>query len=171
MIFLLMEIAFVIILLICLWCIINYTMLMFTKHSADKIFELTFIEINKQYEYISQILLTNNLFEQEQCPLSDETKSLINTASSFSVEKDGNERIIGYANAINKNMQTLIQSIKEEFYSTNKDIINYLEKQKEFEKIKKHYNETAKSLKHFVDVFPTSLMARLKNIRTMDFLD
>jgi len=172
MVFLLLEITFVIILLICLWCIVNYMMLILTKRSTDKLFHIVLSELKKLYEYILQILSENTLFEQEQNQIVEETKNLINTASVFSVSKDGNERIVGYANSILKNIQNLLDGIKEkEAFLTDANIQNFVEKQKEFNKIKQHYNESAKNLKHFADVFPTSLMARLKCIRTMDFLD
>ena len=104
----------------------------------------------------------------ENRTLVQSTKKLISTAQEFTIEKDGNERIIGYANSILDNVQKFAVSILEK-EPENEPLKKYNYLLAVFNKPKEDYNKSAQRLKHYVDTFPTSFYARLKNIKTMDF--
>lgn len=167
---LIIELITVIILLICLWVGLNYIMLIISKYNADKNFNILFEHLKLQYETINNILSQFSLLPQDKQKLLDETKKYISQATNFSIETDGNERIIAFANAICKNIEILI-NVFEEYNTNNPNIDKYLGMQKEFNRIKDSYNKTAEKLKHYVDVFPSSLMARMKKITTMDYIN
>ena len=96
------------------------------------------------------------------------TKKLISQAQDFSIEKDGNERIVGYANSILANVQTFTEAILEK-EPENDSVMKFKYLQAVFDRAKDDYNLSAQKLKHYVDTFPTSFYARLKCIKTMDF--
>ena len=152
------EIALVIILFVCLIYGIKYIMLLSVKHNADKNFEKLCSVLPKLYGDLTKMFSNSGC--ENSIPFQD-TQKLISQALNFSPEKDGNERIIAYANSIMKNALILADMISEK---DNKLFADY-------EKIKNKYNKSAEKLRHYADVFPTSFYARLKKIKTMDYLN
>ena len=166
--FVFIEICVIIILLVCLWIAWNYILLIIAKRNVDKEFSQLFEMLKEYYALIRMYLEENQNCIQEQA-LVEQTYQYIDKATNFSIEKDGNERIIAYANSIINNLQ-LIQS------STNTpdnsiDNSNILKFQDKFNKVKETYNKSAIKLRHYADVFPTSLLARFKKIFIVDYMN
>lgn len=169
----LIEIIICIFLLVCLWGCINYFLLMVSKYQADICFRDLSKKIKEQYYNIRSFLSRSSDYVKDT-KLVNETQTYISNALNFTIKDDGNERIIGYANAIFNNVKKIITEIKENSDKNNtieQMIQNYMQASKEFEEAKNRYILTSKKLRHYVDVFPTSLMARLKNIKTMDYIN
>ena len=167
-----MEIIAIIILLLALWLSINYALLKGEHYSAEKAFEHIYKIIKAQYGEVQEFLdlVKTNSAQKE---LIDETLGYITKALGFSIEKDGNERIIGYANAISENTKKIKTEIasKENLDENIKNVLGKYESAlNNFNKEKDAYNLTAKRLRHYLDVFPTSFMARLQRITTIDYL-
>ena len=152
------EIALVIILFVCLVYGIKYIVLLSVKHDADKNFEKLCNALPKFYGALNEMFSNSGC--ENSIPFQD-TQKLISKALDFSAEKDGNERIIAYANSIMKNALILADMVSEK---DNKLFADY-------EKLKNQYNKSAQKLRHYADVFPTSFYARLKKIKTMDYLN
>lgn len=165
---LLIEIAIVIILFIALLYGIKYALLISIKYNADKDFNILFNNLNKHYDIINTLFSNLPYISQECSELTENTKNLIFQAYNFSIQKDGNERIIAYANSILENTNKIIEATEGK--ETNIDIQKYNNELSKFNVIKENYNHSARNLRHYADVFPTSLFARLKKIKTMDYL-
>jgi hypothetical protein len=131
------------------------------KQNADTAFENVCKALPKLYEDIN--VLISGL--QVNPALANDTKSLIAQARDFSFKKDGNERIIAYANTIIENTRELVNG------SSADDAERFGRLISDFEKIKNKYNNSAVKLRHYADVFPTSFYARLKKISIMDYLN
>lgn len=161
---------FIIVLFICLWLGIKYLLLLNAKCCADKSMNNIFNKLSNQYDVIMSLFSQFSVLSLESRSLVQNTKKLIAQAQEFSVEKDGNEIIIAYANTIFENVQKFTDSITEKSPDDN-NVIKYCYQLAVFNKSKEEYNACAKKLSHYVDTFPTSFFARLKNIKTMDYLN
>jgi TolA-binding protein len=161
---------FIIVLLICLWLGIKYLLLLNAKRIADKSMNNIFNKINNQYDVIMSLFSQFSVLSLESRNLVQNTKKLIAQAQDFSVEKDGNEIIIAYANTIFENVQKFTDSIIEKTPDDN-NVTKYYYQLAVFNKSKEEYNTCAKNLRHYVDTFPTSFFARLKSIKTIDYLN
>ncbi len=133
------------------WLFIRYCTLIISNKKAYKAFFALHEQINKRYG----ILLSKLDSYNENEKLVSETKGFINKAVQFSYQKEGVDRIIRFANAIFDNAKQLGLTVNEDT---------------EFNNAKFHYNKCAQKLKYYVDVFPTSLMARLAHIQFLDSL-
>lgn len=144
-------IAFLIILFILLiWLCVKYFILKASNTIARKAFEKLHIQINKRYDFI-----LNALNNKENSQLTSDTRNLIEKAKNFSAQKDGIDRIIRFSNAIFENAEHLSA---------------LPENDNDFNNAKNNYNKCAQKLRHYVDVFPTSLMARFADIKLLDLL-
>lgn len=153
---------------ICLWLGVKYILLLKAKRDADKSLTDIYYKLQQQYEAIISLFSQFHILSLENRNLLQNTKKLISLARDFSIEKDGNERIIGYANSILENVQIITDSVLEK-EPENDYIMRFRYLQAVFNRAKDEYNVSAQKLKHYVDTFPASFFARLKNIRTMDF--
>ena len=168
------EIFIVVLLLICLWISWKYIMLTISKHNADKAFNNFKENLNIEYKNVRDFLLLSQPYINDINNIIPATLDFIVKSSSFTVEKDGNERIIGYANAIlnnTKNIYKEVNSIENKQNKLSDAILIFEKSQKEFNKQKEIYNLHAEILKKYVDTFPSSLIARLKKITTMDYIN
>ena len=163
------EIAMVVILVITLVYGIKYIMLLVVKYEADKDFKNLFKALSNQYKAVNTLLPILSALSPESSSIIEDTKNLISKAVDFSIEKDGNERIIAYANSILENADIVLNSISET-NTENADIKEYVKILNGFEKYKDKYNKSAQRLRHYADVFPTSFFARLKRITIMDYM-
>lgn len=162
------EICIIIILLACLWITWNYVLLIITKRNVDKEFNQLFEKLKEYYALIRVYLEKNQNYIQEQA-LIEQTNKYIEKAVDFSIEKDGNERIIAYANSIINNLQLIQNSTNTpDNFTENSDFLKFQDK---FDKAKKSYNASAIKLRHYADVFPTSLLARFKKIFIVDYIN
>ena len=161
------EICVIIILLVCLWIAWNYILLIIAKRNVDNEFSQLFMVLKEYYTLILTYLEENQNCIQEQA-LVEQTNQYIEKAANFSIEKDGNERIIAYANSIINNLQLIQGSMNTSNDEPNNDMHKF---QDRFNKVKESYNESAKKLRHYADVFPTSLLARLKKIFIVDYMN
>ena len=168
--FLVFEILTVLILFVSLIYGIKYILLLSAKRNTDKSFCKTFDELLLLYEEIITLFSLNPADSFDDKNLVGDTKKLISEAKTFSIQTDSNERIIAYANTILENTKTFTDRICEK-EGENLSIKNYNKQVNEFNKTKELYNSSAIKLKYYVDVFPTSLFARLKDIKTVDFLN
>ena len=172
MIILLIEILVLVILSITLCMMLSYAVLKTEKYKVDIVCEDFYENLKTQYNNVREFL--NSVKESSaQRDLIDEVLGNITKAMEMSEEKDGNERIIGYANYIFAKADDIKQEIKSA-ENQGEDIIsalqNYEASQDKFKTKKDNYNESIKRLKRYVDVFPTSFVARLKYITTKDFI-
>lgn len=138
-------------LLLVFWLCFNYLVLTGTHRMTCKAFIELYKQINKRYEVILALL---NETSGNPDKVS-ETKNFIEKALDFNFKTDGADRIVRFANAIFDNTKLLSLQIEEDVHFTS---------------AKNHYNHCAERLRHYVDVFPTSLMARFLNIKLMDLL-
>lgn len=166
---LIIEIAAVIILLVCLLYVIKYIILLTVKHNADNAFAKLCKILPKFYESVIILFSTQDTLSADDNLLAENTKNLIYQALNFSAAKDGNERIIAYANSILNNAKQFVEAASEKGYS-GVNAEQYNKALENFNKTKNNYNLCAQKLRHYADVFPTSLFARLKKIKIMDYL-
>lgn len=165
-----LKIVLIILLLLILWLSVKYVLLLCAKRNADIVFNKFLKKLKEHAEVVDLLLEESMKYPDIDKDKINETKEYISKLQGFSVEKDGNERIIGYTNAVFNNVRDMYTVM---YASENKTEIltKYNALNKEFETEKNAYNTSAGILKHYADVFPTSLFARLKNIRTMDFVN
>ena len=141
---------FVLFLAVLILLFVKYMTLVICDKKVCVAFDLLHAQIRKRYD-----LILNALKNKEDSALADETRNLIKKALDFSVQKDGRDRIIRFANAIFENSEKLALQIDAD---------------NEFVFAKTQYNDFAKQLRHYIDVFPTSFMARVSLIITKDYL-
>ncbi len=169
----LFEIVVIAILVICLWVAWKYILLVMSKSNADKAFSKLAFVLQKNYDNIELFLNSSLNFIGENRDFINKILENISKAKDFSIEKDGNERIIGYANSILNSTQEILDILEN---SNNSEEINclcqrYKASHANFITEKNNYNLKAQQLRHYVDVFPTSLISRFKNIKTMDYIE
>ena len=133
-----------------IWLFIKYMTLIICDKKVCVAFDLLHVQILKRYD-----LILNALKNTENSALADETRNLIKKALEFNVKNDGRDRIIRFANAI---------------FDNSKKLALQIDTDSEFDFAKKQYNDFAKQLRHYIDVFPTSFMARVALIITKDYL-
>ena len=134
-----------------IWLCVSYLLLAGTHRMTCNAFLDLHKQINKRYEMILALL---NETSGNPDKVS-ETKNFIEKALNFNFKTDGADRIVRFANAIFDNTKLLSLQIEEDVHFTS---------------AKNHYNHCTERLRHYIDVFPTSLMARFLNIKLMDSL-
>lgn len=164
-----LKVLLIIFFLLCLWFAWQRTLLIIAYRNACHSFNKFFADFKKYTEVICMFLDEYQKITNADIEKVNKTFEFISKIRDFSVEVDGNERIIGYMNAILSNADDLLSVFELE---ENKSDIHekYLISKKNFETEKEKYNNDAKILKHYVDVFPTSFIARLKDIRFVDYV-
>ena len=167
---LIIEVAAVIILFICLLYVIKYIMLISVKHNADKAFGILCTALPKFYEAVIILFSTQDTLSSDDNLLAENTKNLIYKALNFSAAKDSNEKIIAFANSISENAKSFAEAAAQKGYNSV-NMEQYSKALENFNNIKNNYNRSAQKLRHYADVFPTSFFARLKKIKTMDYLN
>lgn len=166
----LVKISLIILLLLFFWLCWKYTLLIIVKHNADECFDRFFQILKEHIEFIHKFLCEYSISSNINYDKINETQQLILKLSNFSIEKDSNERIIGYANAIQNNLEELL-TVYKDIENNSLTYAKYLESEKMFEREKNKYNSTIKTLRHYIDVFPTSFIARLKGFKTFDYIN
>ena len=150
---------------------IKFIALILSRNNAEKMFYKLHKCLLMQYDLILQLLSESSKFMHNENAMISETVDLINKSKEFTLKKDGSDRIIAYANTVLHNIDDIIK--KSETYIEDKQgFLNVLEKYNsentKFVNVAEHYNTSAKHLRHYIDVFPTSLIARFINIKTMN---
>ena len=166
----LLKLAFLIIILTCLWIGVKYLLLLHAKSNADKAMFEVCNKLIQQYDAILSLFSQFHVLSLENRTLVQNTKKLIAKAQDFTPENDRNEMIIAYANSILENVKKFTDSIIEK-EPENEYIKKYNYMLAVYTKSRDDYNASARKLRHYVDVFPTSLFARFERISMMDYLN
>ena len=145
------------------WVCIKYFAYKIAKNEAFNEFDTIKKQIDNQYDFILYLISkyeSSMVNEQKQIT---EIKDLITKAKNFSLEKDGADIIIAFANAVFQKTEGIVTNytdILEEYRSSHTKFNNYAEK----------YNNAAKKLRYYIDVFPTSFICRLSKVKTLNYI-
>ena len=130
-----------------------------------------YVAIQNAGEKVHYYFVKNAIWRSKSCVRFELVMDVLNTFKENSdyvwkantkITREHKDRIIAYANSIINNLQ-LIQSSTNtpDNFTENNDFLKFQDK---FDKTKKSYNASAIKLRHYADVFPTSLLARFKKI-------
>ena len=170
-----MRFIFFLIVFLVLWFVLACLSLIYRKNHTVKLFKAMEKLLKLQYGVLLKILDIVKKNIQEDNSIIEETINYIDLTEKIPSDELNIDRKLGINALINKNFQYIMK--RAEIYpniQSSNDFISSVQKLKEFEgclvSSAEKYNCSVYKLKHMVEVFPTSFMARLINIKAIDAL-
>ena len=160
---------------VALWLFYGYTSATNAYNETLKCFGFIDRELNNRYKLINEIIAgSHNCIEKEK-PIIEDISNLQNNAVTLGLNPEFINRRMAFDKELEIKSEQLISAIKEnEQIVSNEQIKNnimaYEHACNKIIKLKQDFNISAKKLRKAVDVFPSSLMARLNKIKSFDYI-
>lgn len=165
----------VVVIIVAFWSYLIYASLIRKRNKAQEAFYSIDVQLKKRYDLIPNILtIAQKYMEHEREVLEEVTKlrtQVIGLSSSF----ENIDRRIALDGEIVKKMGQIMVTL-ENYPQLKADktmlvaMQTYNEVEEHIAAARRFYNSAANELKNVVEVFPSSLMARMLNIKTVDFI-
>ena len=158
---------------ICLWLCNSYVTVIKKREEAYDCFERVANELKKRSSLITDIILSTDKYLLSHQPLINSIKILQKEVLELGLEPEFMNRRIALDKELENKSNQLINIIKEDtelFQLVSNSIKIYFELNEYIHMVKQDYNSAAESFRKAVDVFPSSFMARLKNIKSIDYM-
>lgn len=133
------------------------------------------VQLNKRYSLIPNILTIANKFMEHEKGLMTEVTALRTQAASLRSTADTIAKKIDLDNQIAAKMGQIMLNV-ENYPQLKSDqtmiqaMQTYAEVEEHIAAARRFYNSAANELKNAVEIFPSSLFARMLNIKTVDFI-
>lgn len=163
------------VIIVAFWSYLIYASLIRKRNKAQEAFYSIDVQLKKRYDLIPNILtIAQKYMEHEREVLEEVTKlrtQVIGLSSSF----ENIDRKIALDGEIVKKMGQIMVTL-ENYPQLKADktmlvaMQTYNEVEEHIAAARRFYNSAANELKNVVEIFPSSLMARMLNIKTVDFI-
>ena len=145
-----------------------YFSVIYKQNCVKKSYKLIDTLLQKRYALISSIISNIQPYYNDSAKTSY-ILSLRNEVMTIGTKLDNIDRRFAFDSELSRNMQVIVDSITNLNIQDNTELCNmintYIELDKKIKACAKIYNKNAKSLRHAVDVFPSSFISRLNNIK------
>jgi len=161
--------------LIGIWLYYSYLSVKKKSENLLDAFEYVDTALNKRYGLLTDLIfiIQNNAVQEQS--LIKEISNLRDKVIDLGLKREFINRRIALDRELEKKTDKLIASLKANLnvaseMDFDEVIKNYAEISNDINAAKKEYNTVAYALRRAVDVFPTSFMARLSNIKSFDYM-
>lgn len=161
--------------LICVWMFAAYKNVKEKEEDTLDCFEKVDKELQKRYILIPEIISLSQKLSKIDNSSLEYINKLKNEVTEIGLNQDYMNRRIALDKELENKTELLLAGLKENLsedsdYSINDIVNSYYKISDEVEIAKQEYNDSARVLRKAVDVFPTSFMARLNNIKWFDYI-
>lgn len=167
-------IAIVLGVLVLLWAYSIYVSLIKKKNKAKEAFSSIDVQLKKRYDLIPNVLFIANKFMEHERGLLDDITRLRAQASKLPAELNNAEQTLNLDKEITTKMGQLMVNV-ENYPQLKSDqtmvtaMQTYNEVEEHISAARRFYNAAANELKNAVEIFPSSLIARMINVKAVDF--
>jgi len=159
---------------ILLWIYSIYTGLIRKRNKAAEAFSSIDVQLKKRYDLIPNILTIAQKFMDHERELMEEVTKLRTQVTALSSGVENIDRKIALDGEIAKKMEQILVAVENyPQLKSDKTMVTAMQTYNEVEEhisaARRFYNSAANDLKNAVEIFPSSLFARLMNIKTVDF--
>ena len=159
---------------IILWMYSVYVSLIKKRNKALEAFSSIDVQLKKRYDLIPNILTIAQKFMEHERGLMEEVTKLRTKVAELPANFENIDRKIALDGEIAKKMGQIIVAVEnypqlksDETMKTS--MLTYNEVEEHISAARRFYNSAANELKNAVEIFPSSLFARMMNIKTLDF--
>ncbi len=137
-------------------------------------YKLMDILLQKRYSLISAILSKIQTEMQNDATEITYAAKLRDEAMTLGIKKENLNRRFAFDHELSLTMQSILEKIKNytnlnSNVELNNTINTYLELNNKIKSNALIYNKNAELLKHAIDVFPSSFISRLNNVKRVDY--
>ena len=166
---------FIVLLGLCAWLYYKYVSLIKIQRETFNAYNATNKELLKEYGILLELIIYARKNMPEQSGLLDYIDKLKTESNELEPNSEFINRKIAFDNELDNKASELIEKIEQ----SNKYLSDtgalalvktYCSANNNVCAAREEYNRLAHKLRTVVDVFPTSFMARLKNIKSVDYM-
>ena len=159
---------------LCIWMYGIYAGLIKKKNKAQEAFASIDVQLKKRYDLIPNILAIAQKYMEHERSLMEEVTKLRVQALDIQTDYANIDRKIALDTQIAQKMGQLMVSVEN--YPQIKADQTMIQAMQTYNEVEEHisaarrfYNSAANELKNAVEIFPSSLFARMLNIKSVDF--
>lgn len=169
-------IAIVLGVLVLLWAYSIYVSLIKKKNKAKEAFSSIDVQLKKRYDLIPNVLFIANKFMEHERGLLDDITRLRAQAAKLPAELSNAEQTLNLDKEITTKMGQLMVNV-ENYPQLKSDqtmiqaMQTYNEQEEHIAAARRFYNSAVLELNNAVEIFPSSLIASMLNIRQLPFFE
>ncbi len=162
--------------LILLWAYSIYVSLIKKKNKAKEAFSSIDVQLKKRYDLIPNVLFIANKFMEHERGLLDDITRLRAQAAKLPAELSNAEQTLNLDKEITTKMGQLMVNV-ENYPQLKSDqtmiqaMQTYNEQEEHIAAARRFYNSAVLELNNAVEIFPSSLIASMLNIRQLPFFE
>ncbi len=159
---------------ICLWVYSIYASLIQKRNKAMEAFSSIDVQLKKRYDLIPNILTIAQKYMDHERGLMEEVTKLRTQVMGLPTNFENIDRKIALDGQIADKMGQLMIAV-ENYPQVKADqtmitaMQTYNEVEEHISAARRFYNSAANELKNAVEIFPSSLIARMINVKAVDF--
>lgn len=156
------------------WLYNLYSSLIRKRNKVQEAFSSIDVQLKKRYDLIPNILILAKKYMDNERGLIEEVTKLRTDVMNLSKSPKNIDRKIALDTQIAQKMRQIIVAVENypQLKTAEPMVIamqTYNEVEEHIAAARRFYNIAANELKNAVEIFPSSLFARLLNIKTVDF--
>ena len=157
------------------WIYSIYTSVIRKRNKAQEAFSSIDVQLKKRYDLIPNILTIAQKYMEHERGIMEEVTKLRTQVMGLSSNFENIDRKIALDGEIAKKMGQIMVAV-ENYPQLKADqtmitaMQTYNEVEEHIAAARRFYNSAANELKNAVEIFPSSLFARMLNIKTVDFI-
>lgn len=169
-------IAIVLGVLVLLWAYSIYVSLIKKKNKAKEAFSSIDVQLKKRYDLIPNVLFIANKFMEHERGLLDDITRLRAQAAKLPAELNNAEQTLNLDKEITTKMGQLMVNV-ENYPQLKSDqtmiqaMQTYNEQEEHIAAARRFYNSAVLELNNAVEIFPSSLIASMLNIKQLPFFE
>ena len=156
------------------WTYSIYASVIKKRNKADEAFSAIDVQLKKRYDLIPNILTIAQKYMEHERGIMEEVTKLRTQVMGLSSNFENIDRKIALDGEISKKMGQIMVAV-ENYPQLKADqtmitaMQTYNEVEEHIAAARRFYNSAANDLKNAVEIFPSSLFARMLNIKAVDF--
>lgn len=156
------------------WTYSIYVSVIKKRNKADEAFSAIDVQLKKRYDLIPNILTIAQKYMEHERGIMEEVTKLRTQVMGLSSNFENIDRKIALDGEISKKMGQIMVAV-ENYPQLKADqtmitaMQTYNEVEEHIAAARRFYNSAANDLKNAVEIFPSSLFARMLNIKAVDF--
>lgn len=156
------------------WTYSIYASVIKKRNKADEAFSAIDVQLKKRYDLIPNILTIAQKYMEHERGIMEEVTKLRTQVMGLSSNFENIDRKIALDSEISKKMGQIMVAV-ENYPQLKADqtmitaMQTYNEVEEHIAAARRFYNSAANDLKNAVEIFPSSLVARMLNIKAVDF--
>lgn len=156
------------------WTYSIYVSVIKKRNKADEAFSAIDVQLKKRYDLIPNILTIAQKYMEHERGILEEVTKLRTQVMGLSSNFENIDRKIALDGEISKKMGQIMVAV-ENYPQLKADqtmitaMQTYNEVEEHIAAARRFYNSAANDLKNAIEIFPSSLVARMLNIKAVDF--